>query len=343
LKLPAAVPLSSETGDWTVKPDVAIVVFGEEPYAEGVGDRPNVYFTSELGVSLLKKFKAAGIPTVSLFISGRAMWVNTEINLSDAFVAAWLPGSEGGGIADVLIADAAGNPAFDFTGKLSFSWPATAGQVEVNVGDSDYQPLFAYGYGLSYADHVSLPQLAEDPEIPAAELNSGVDLVLRGKTVGNWQLNLRDANGEITIADLSGTSPGGQLDVVPADNQIQEDTFVATWNGAASLVIKGAPTDFGQQIAENQVLEIIYQVIAADVHKASLAVGQGVIDVTDALNSQSSAGWQTSRIRLACFAGLGAEMASISEPMVITAEGSLKLQIASVKVTTFSGTADCEE
>ena len=141
---------------------------------------------------------------------------------------------------------------------------------------------------------------------------------------------------------MRGASPTGQLEVVPADNQIQEDTFVATWNGSASLVIRGAPANFGQQVEENQVLEIIYKVIEADVSKASLAIGQGAMDVTEALNEKSSAGWQTSRTRLSCFAELGAQMSSISEPLVIAAEGSLKLQITSVKLAVFNGEADCD-
>ena len=144
----------SANGRWQEKPDVAIVVFGEDPYAEGAGDRDNIDFDSNKGLKLLKKFRKAGIPTVSIFISGRAMWVNPELNLSNAFVAAWLPGSEGGGIADVLFAGVDGQARHDFTGRLSFSWPASPEQVEVNVGDSDYQPLFPYGYGLSYGDEL---------------------------------------------------------------------------------------------------------------------------------------------------------------------------------------------
>jgi beta-glucosidase len=114
------------------------------------------------GLLLLKKFRAAGIPTVSIFLSGRPLWVNPELNASDAFVAAWLPGSEGAGIADVLIANADGSPRFDFTGRLSFSWPRAADQVSVNVGDAEYDPLFPYGYGLDYSDDVSFAPLPED-------------------------------------------------------------------------------------------------------------------------------------------------------------------------------------
>ena len=329
-------------GDWTNGPDVAIVVFGEEPYAEGVGDRANVDYASDDGLGLLKKFKKAGIPTVSVFISGRALWVNPELNVSDAFVAAWLPGSEGGGIADVLIADADDKPRFDFTGRLSFSWPANAGQDEVNIGDDDYHPLFAYGYGLSYLQSVSIAQLSEDPGLTRMDADNSVELIASGKTTGDWRLVLRDADGGTNITDIRGTSPAGQLEVVPADNKIQEDTFIASWNGSASLVIEGAPANFQQQVEEDQVLEIIYRVISADVSKASLAMGQGVLDVTTPVNAQATAGWQTSRTRLSCFVENGAQMDSITEPLIITAEGSLKLQIASVKLTTFDGVANCD-
>ena len=84
----------SVSGHYLDKPDVAIVVFGEDPYAEFQGDRPHLDFQSEDGLKLLRKFKSQGIPTVAIFLSGRPMWVNPEINASDAFVAAWLPGSE---------------------------------------------------------------------------------------------------------------------------------------------------------------------------------------------------------------------------------------------------------
>jgi beta-glucosidase len=143
----------SVDGAFDKKPDVAIVVFGETPYAEGVGDIKTLEYQpgAKTDLALLKKLKAAGVPVVGVFLSGRPLWVNPEINASDAFVAAWLPGSEGGGIADVLVGDKAGKPRTDFHGKLSFSWPKTAGQFTLNRGDKGYAPQFAYGYGLTYA------------------------------------------------------------------------------------------------------------------------------------------------------------------------------------------------
>ena len=77
----------SEDGSFTGAPDVAIVVFGEQPYAEYQGDRLSVDYAADDGLELLRKFQGAGIPTVSVFLSGRPLWVNPEINASDAFVA----------------------------------------------------------------------------------------------------------------------------------------------------------------------------------------------------------------------------------------------------------------
>ena len=105
--------------------------------------------------------------TLAVFLSGRPMWVNREINAADAFVAAWLPGSEGGGVADVLLADARGKPRHDFTGRLSFSWPKNALQSPLNAGQPGYDPQFPLGFGLSYAKPKRTPAL---PEVSGLEV-----------------------------------------------------------------------------------------------------------------------------------------------------------------------------
>ena len=144
----------SEDGSYSARPDVAIVVWGETPYAECYGDRKHLNFDPQDPESLgvLERLKAEGIPVVSVFVSGRPLWVNPHLNASDAFVAAWLPGTEGDGVADVLFNTQAGEVNHDFKGTLSFSWPKSLDQNELNVGDDDYDPLFPYGYGLSYAE-----------------------------------------------------------------------------------------------------------------------------------------------------------------------------------------------
>jgi beta-glucosidase len=84
--------------------------------------------------------------------------MNPEINASNAFVAAWLPGSEGGGIADVLIGTPEGKPRFDFTGKLSFAWPRSALLPPFAAHGATEFPL---GYGLSYSLPARTPTLSE--------------------------------------------------------------------------------------------------------------------------------------------------------------------------------------
>lgn len=152
-------------------PDVAIVVFGEDPYAEIEGDVTHLAYVSSEDLELLRALQAEGIPVVSIFLSGRPLWVNPYLNASDAFVAAWLPGTEGAGIADVLLRNAKGDVQYDFNGKLGFSWPAIANPPPVGSVDDEHPPLFPYGFGLTYADEHNLDTLDEDPGIELQELS----------------------------------------------------------------------------------------------------------------------------------------------------------------------------
>ncbi len=124
--------------------DFGIVVIGETPYAEGVGDREDLTLAAE-DVTAINNMKQAGIPVVAVLLSGRPLIINDVLAKCDAFVAAWLPGTEGQGVADVLFGD------YKPTGKLSFSWPRSMAQIPINVGDKNYDPLFKYGFGLTFA------------------------------------------------------------------------------------------------------------------------------------------------------------------------------------------------
>lgn len=122
--------------------DAAVVVVGETPYAEMPGDKADLTLSSE-DLAVIEKVKRTGVPTVIILLSGRPMIIDRALELSDAFVAAWLPGTEGRGVTDVLFGD------YKFTGKLSFSWPRSMEHFPVNVGDKNYNPLFKYGFGLT--------------------------------------------------------------------------------------------------------------------------------------------------------------------------------------------------
>jgi beta-glucosidase len=159
--------LAGEAGDSAApllgngRPDVAIVVFGESPYAEYAGDLKYAVYNPGNGLEIVRNLRRQGIPVVSVFLSGRPLQVNPEINASNAFVAAWLPGSEGGGVADLLIGDAAGKPRADFSGRLSYTWPVAAG-LDRRGAKVPGTALFRPGYGLSYAHGGKVPRLPED-------------------------------------------------------------------------------------------------------------------------------------------------------------------------------------
>jgi beta-glucosidase len=121
--------------------DAVIVVVGEAPYAEMKGDRHDLNMPAA-DIDLVAKAKASGAPVVTILLSGRPLILNSALTDSSAFVAAWLPGTEGQGVADVLFG---GNK---FTGKSSRTWPAS--NEHVRAGDKAEKPLFAFGYGLTY-------------------------------------------------------------------------------------------------------------------------------------------------------------------------------------------------
>ena len=133
----------SKEGSGAAGADVGVVVVGETPYAEMMGDRDDLTLAKE-DVAAIENMKKAGIPVVVILLSGRPLIIDRVLDKCDAFIAAWLPGTEGAGVADVLFGD------YKPTGKLSRSWPRSMSQIPINVGDKNYDPLFKYGFGLSY-------------------------------------------------------------------------------------------------------------------------------------------------------------------------------------------------
>ena len=131
----------------SAKIDAAIVVFGEEPYAEFEGDLASLDFdlANNTDFKIIQDLKAKNIPVVSVFITGRPRGVDAAIEASDAFVAAWLPGSEGAGVADVLLSNTQGKPAYNFKGSLPFNWPQNGSSNPITTSTK-----YKFGYGLTY-------------------------------------------------------------------------------------------------------------------------------------------------------------------------------------------------
>ena len=141
----AAVPNATiiQPPDSINEADVMVVVAGEQPYAEFQGDRTDLGL-DEPSLQAIKAAKETGKPVVLVLLSGRPLIIEPVLPLVDAVVAAWLPGSEGAGVADVLFGD------YKPTGKLPVSWPRTMAQVPINFGDKNYDPLFPFNFGLSW-------------------------------------------------------------------------------------------------------------------------------------------------------------------------------------------------
>jgi len=122
---------------------LGVAVIGEKPYAEGMGDRADLALAPE-DVAVVNNLKSAGIPVVVVLFSGRPLILGGVLDKVEGFVAAWLPGTEGAGLTDVLFGD------YQPTGKLSYAWPRNMAQVALHRGDKGYDPLFPLGYGLGY-------------------------------------------------------------------------------------------------------------------------------------------------------------------------------------------------
>jgi beta-glucosidase len=333
----------SPDGTFTERPDVAVVVFGETPYAEFQGDLETLDYLPVTPLETLRRLKDAGVPTVSVFLSGRPMWTNPEINASDAFVAAWLPGTEGGGVADVIVAGPDGRARHDFSGTLSFSWPRSAEGTPLNRGEPGYDPQFAYGYGLSYARPAAVARLSEDSGVSGA--TGAVDRYLvDGRIVSPWSLSLRDTGGETRSSDgRTGVSPRAGVSVRPVDDLAQESGRQLAFAGGqeAVVAVNGPPVDLSRQSNGELTLSFRYRVDVAPTGRVSLAMGQGVLDIGEILRSAPAGDWRMLRIRLSCFRSVGTDVAAVDTPFVLTTDAAMTVSVSEIQLASHDNIAVC--
>jgi len=360
----------SPDGHFTDKPDAAIVVFGESPYAEFQGDRETVEFSpaDRHHLDVMRRLRRAGIPVVAVFLSGRALWVNPELNAADAFVAAWLPGSEGEGIADLLFRAADGSTRYDFTGKLSFSWPSTGLPVRYDSSGKASGALFPLGYGLKYAQGATrLPRLSEQAQVPADRRLSGT-LFHAAHVTAPWSIFVSDRSAEVRLTTQRQESPLGVLSVTR-----DRTGAVATWsaNQPAVFRISGRPADYRAEAAAGRRIVARYQVLtkptdpvrigvrcAAPTMRlplgaaaAALAVpdaarcntaGGAMLDLTAALRRASLGAWRTLSIPLSCLSAQGADLANVEAPFAIESAGQFRIALADVRIEQRGAGAACD-
>jgi len=333
----------SPKGRFDERPDVAIVVFGEDPYAEFLGDRDSIDYSprSDRDLDLLGKLRTEDIPVVSVFLTGRPLWINPELNASQAFVVAWLPGTEGAGVADVLFTDAKGSVRHDFRGRLSFSWPKSADQVVLNRGDKDYDPLFPLGYGLAYGLEKSI---GEQSEVKARTERASRSVYFQGGPVAPWQLYLGVPEAP-AIAAGSGrvASPGSNpLVIRGVDHRRQEDARAVEWPGevAGRVYLKSAePVDISRESNGNMVLAFDVAVDTPPSGRVMLGMGCGEacgaeIDLTGTLSDLAVGEWQSLLVPLRCFADEGVDMSRIDTPFSISTAGALAIRFSDVRLAT---------
>ncbi|MEH3159914.1 MAG: glycoside hydrolase family 3 C-terminal domain-containing protein [Sphingomonas taxi] len=304
-------------GSYATKPDVAIVVFGETPYAEFTGDRPTLEYSPDdkSDLALLKKLKAAGVPTVAVFLSGRPLWVNPELNAADAFVAAFLPGTEGGGVADVLIAGKSGRPVQDFRGTLSFSWPKQIDQNVLNRRDAGYDPLFPIGYGLTYAAPATLPRLDETkPAIAAGDQNA---LFVRGRVAGGARL-----------------ATAGAVTQTRTDRRGQEDSLRLAFAGQGAVSVEQAmPIDLTRESNGQLSLILDYRVTGKPAGTVTLGIADTATTATVPLTGAMQPGdWTTVAVPLRCFADKGIAMKAVTRPFVLASSGALGIDVSGIHI-----------
>jgi beta-glucosidase len=327
-------------GKYATKPDVAVVVFGENPYAEFQGDLPTLAYKpgDDTDLALVKRLKADGIAVVAVFLSGRPLWVNREINAADAFVAAWLPGSEGAGIADVLLRGPDGSVQHDFKGKLSFSWPRTATQYANNVGQKDYNPLFAFGYGLTYNDNGDLAPLPEVSGVTGNEGAAGV-FFARGDARSGMALRLEGSTGQgVTVTKVPESLDGGLLNVTGVDHLAQEDGRRLAWTGkgeAWAALQSHTALDLQRESNGDLMLLTTLRVEAAPQGDAWLSVGCGTgcsarVALGPTLAKLPVGQWMRVGVPLKCLAAAGAEVGKLDRPWSIGTAGAMTLSVSRV-------------
>lgn len=277
------------TGSATSKPDIAIVVFGEQPYAEFAGDRKDLAFRDEEGLNFLKAYRARGVPTVAVFLSGRPLWVNRELNAADAFVAAWLPGSEGAGVADVLFAKV--KP----TGRLSFNWPETC---EGGAASQTKNVLFGQGYGLRYEPGEPGVALL-DETCAALTHDAGAVWFASGKLGAQVQAVADNA----LLPDLRGAGNG--IVVTGTDRKAQEDARRIAFGPGAKLTLSGPTSGAAWRIS--------YQVNSRPAGPVTVTAGGKALDITQGLSVAEGKGWREMVLTPVCLGETGGKLTFASE------------------------------
>lgn len=267
--------------------DVAIVVIGENPYAESDGDNLNGLKLTNQDLYTLENVKASGVPTIVILLSGRPMLIDEQIADADGFIAAWLPGTEGAGVADVLFGTQ------DFSGKLPISWPYyTEAYAQQN---RDAYMMFAYGDGLTKSQ--ATPEIPAKPELPAAPaptIPDDADVVAIPAKIEaehyyavSSGINTEATSDEGGGLNIGWTSNGSWLDyyIEVEEAGVYDFNFRYAGNGGGAMVtvgneVKGQTSLAGTGGWQNWRTSALQQVsLAPGQHKVRITLPNGGLNI----------------------------------------------------------------
>ena len=327
-------------GEWNKKPDIAVIVFGEEPYAEGQGDVETLGYKggAKNDLRLIEKFTSQNIPVVSIFITGRPLWMNAEINASDAFIVAWLPGSEGQGIADVVVSDKEGKSRFDFTGRLSFDWP----NADINSEDAKLpvtDQLLKLGAGLSYGDNAILSDNLRDK--PLSNIATVGEIIFAGSSRGAWTMLAGDEkNWRQEVKGKTFVSAKSGLNISVVNGMVQEDSRLVEWTGEHQSQFYWRSIqamDMTTLEKQNKAIIMTYRVESHPQGPITQRMDctwpcAGAQDVTEVFAQATLGEWTKTAINLSCFTAAGADLSRVNIPFLLTGSDAFSLTIKDVRI-----------
>lgn len=324
--------------------DVVIAVLGETPYAEGFGDvaasrglSHSQQFPEDLAV--LKKVANKGKPVVTLLLSGRAVYANDLLNLSDSFVAAWLPGTEGKGVADVLFKNAQGKVVHPIKGRLSFSWPAKAclsSTLSSTQTQGASETLFKYGYGLNYGKVARMGTLPEDTSSACNVASSHIISNPQDQT--SYPLSVITGKRKVTL--------GNELNLSRPDDTVAAKTVQVgavsgrqiSWSGKGRFEAAAAfATPIPANLVADGALQFLAQVQTAPAGRVGMTMECGdtctaSLDLSSTFKNMAGAGVKTVKIPLSCFSALGVDMRKVKTPFNVSTDASFVAAFADIKI-----------
>ena len=273
------------------------------------------------------------------------MWINPVLENSTAFVVAWLPGSEGGGVADLLLRDAKGEVQFDFLGRLSFDWPNDS----LNAQDNELpveNNLFPYGYGLSLASAslAKLPELKLEPTKASGRSETLASVrIFNARTHPDWEHFLGEPLGwQQRYENGDQRSNGGQLRVRRADTIVQEDSLRLLFRGDGSQLNQWywqarAPKDLSGTLEEESMLNFMIAVNSYPSEEVTVRMDcvypcSAAVSITKALEAFPLGDARELAIPIQCFVENGLRVDRVDTPALLVTTGALDVTLSSVNI-----------